>query len=66
MKAKVKRDGRDIEVVRYCSTVRGDMFECLSTGKRYFHDELELEDEYDEPNSGKVTSFTLYEPKGSV
>jgi hypothetical protein len=66
MKAKVKCDGRNIEVVRYCSTVRGDMFECLSTGKRYFHDELELEDEYHEPNSGKVTSVTLYEPKGSV
>ena len=62
MKARVKCDGRNIEVVRYCSTVRGDMFECLSSGKRYFHDELELEDEYDEPNGGKAMSFTNYKP----
>lgn len=63
MKARVKETNENIEVVRYCSTIRGDLFECLSTGKRYFHDELELEEEYDEPESGKVMNFTLYIPK---
>jgi hypothetical protein len=62
MKAKVKKTGEVIGVVRYCSTIRGDLFECLSTGKRYFHDEIELEEEYDEPNDGKVKSFEVYKP----
>ena len=63
MKARIKATGEIIEVIRYCSTVRGDLFECLSTGKHFFHDEIELEEEYDEPNDGKVKSFTLYTPK---
>jgi hypothetical protein len=62
MKARVKRNGRNIEVVLYCSTVRGDMFECLSTGERYFHDELELEDEYYESDSGKAMDWIIYKP----
>ena len=61
MKARVKETGENVEVVRYCSTVRGDLYECLYTGKRFFHDELELEYEYDEPD-GKVKSFTVYKP----
>ena len=64
MKAIVKATGEEItKVVRKCSTVRGDLYECLSTGKRYFHDELELEEEYEEPSDGKVKSFTVYKPK---
>lgn len=62
MKARLKGSGENIEVVLYCSTVRGDLFECLSTGKRFFHDELELEEEYSEPNDGKVKHFTVYKP----
>ena len=45
MKARIKKTNENVEVVRYCSTIRGDLFECLSTGKRYFHDEIELEEE---------------------
>lgn len=62
MKARVKKTNENIEVVLYCSTVRGDLFECLSNGKRYFHDEIELEEEYDEPNDGKVKHFVVYKP----
>ena len=62
MKAKVKASGEYIEVIRYCSTIRGDLFECLTTGRRFFHDELVLEEEYSEPNDGKVKSFTMYKP----
>lgn len=62
MKAIVKATGENIEVIRYCSTIRGDLFECLSTGQRYFHDEIELEEDYDEPIDGKVKSFKVYKP----
>ena len=62
MKARVRKTGETVEVVRYCSTIRGDLFECLSTGKRFFHDELELKEEYDEPCDGKVKSFIVYKP----
>ena len=61
MKARVKATGETVDVIRYCSTIRGDLFECLSTGKRFFHDELDLEEEYIEPND-KVTHFTMYKP----
>ena len=63
MKARVKKTNENIEVVRYCSTIRGDLFECLSTGKRYFYDELAFGVEDDEPKSGKVRSFTMYKPQ---
>ena len=62
MKARVKKSGQAIDVIHYCSTIRGDLFECLSTGKRFFHDELELEEEYSEPNDGNVKSFKVYKP----
>lgn len=62
MKARIKATGEIVEVVRYCSTIRGDLFECLTTGKRYFHDELEFGEEYEEPSDGKVKSFTMYRP----
>ena len=61
MKARVKETKETIEMVRYCSTIRGDLYECLSTGKRYFHDELELDEEYDETD-GKVKCFSVYKP----
>lgn len=64
MKARVKATGEEItEVFLYCSTLRGDMFEHAPTGKHYFHDELEFEEEYEEPSDGKVKSFTMYKPK---
>jgi hypothetical protein len=63
MKARVKGTGENIDVVRYCSTIRGDLFACLSTGKRYFHDEIELEEEYEEPCDGKVKAFVIYKPE---
>ena len=63
MKARVRKTGENIDVVRYCSTIRGDLFECLSTGKRHFHDEIELEDEYEEPSDGKVKAFVIYKPE---
>ena len=63
MKARVKATDENIEVVRYCSTVRGDLFECLLTGKRYFHDEIELEEKYEESYDGKVKSFVMYKPE---
>ena len=63
MKARVKETDEIIEVVRYCSTVRGDLFECLHTGKRYFHDEIELEEEYEESCDGKAKSFVIYKPE---
>jgi hypothetical protein len=64
MKARVKETGEEItKVVRYCSTLRGDLFEHLPTGKRYFHDELELDEEYEEPSDDKAKSFTMYKPK---
>ena len=62
MKARIKKTNENVEVVRYCSTIRGDLFECLYTGKRYFHDEIELEEEYQEPTDGKVKSFVIYRP----
>lgn len=63
MKARIKKTQEEVNVVRKCSTVRGDLFECLSTGKRYFHDELELVEDYEEPRDGKVNSFTVYKPE---
>lgn len=63
MKARIKETDEITEVVRYCSTVRGDLFECLHTGKRYFHDEIELEEKYEEPCDGKAKSFVIYKPE---
>lgn len=63
MKARVKGTHEQINVVCKCSTVRGDLYECLSTGKFYLHDELELEEDYEEPCDGKVKSFVIYRPE---